>query len=81
MIESKEVRWCWGNKIFIAPVPININSLYIEVYRIEFGLKVILKKGNKKYRQKNDKDKKELYNAIYTGYKYYYNKFNKNENR
>lgn len=81
MIDSKEVRWCWKNKIFISPVAINNNSLYVEVYRIEMGNKITLKKGNKTYKQKTDKDKKELYKAVYEGYKHYYNKLNKDENR
>lgn len=81
MINSKEVRWCWRSQIFISPVPINNNSVYIEVYRIESGNKITLKKGVKKYKQKTDKDKKELYKAVYEGYKYYYNKLNKDESR
>ena len=81
MINSKEVIWCWRSQIFISPVPINNNSVYIEVYRIESGNKITLKKGVKKYKQKTDKDKKELYKAVYEGYKYYYNKLNKDESR
>jgi len=81
MINSKEVRWCWISQIFISPVPINNNSVYIEVYRIESGNKITLKKGVKKYKQKTDKDKRELYKAVYEGYKYYYNKLNKDESR
>ena len=81
MINSKEVIWCWRSQIFISPVPINNNSVYIEVYRIESGNKITLKKGVKKYKQKTDKDKRELYKAVYEGYKYYYNKLNKDESR
>jgi len=80
MINSKEVRWCWENEIFISP-KIDEGGLFIEVYRIENGNLITLKRSDKKYSQKTKKDKDRLYEAILEGYKYYYKKFNKDENR
>lgn len=74
MIESKEVRECWINKIFVAPVPISNDVVRIDVYSIENGKLVTIRKGKRMFNQKTKKDKDLIYENVLSAYKYYYNK-------
>ena len=81
MIDSKEVRWCWLNGIFISPTAISNIKVRIDAYRVEDGRLVTLRQGSQIFNQKTEKDKKELYDKVYEVYEFYYNKLNKDEIR
>lgn len=74
MIDDK-VKQCWISNIFITPTAVNnAHDVRIDVYNIENGMLKIIRKGDKIFKQKTDKDRKVLYDTIYKAYEYYYNK-------
>ena len=75
MINCKEVRDCWINGVFISPVVINsMQDVRIDVYNIENGKLVIIRKGTTVFKQKTKKEKEKIYETILEAYKHYYNK-------
>lgn len=74
MIDDK-VKKCWLNGVFISPTAVNTaQDVRLDVYNIEDGRLVVIRKGEKIFKQKTAKDKDLIYDTIYEAYKYYYNK-------
>lgn len=74
IVIDDKVKKCWINNIFVSPKAITNDKVRIDIYSIENGRLITIRKGNKTFPQKTDKDKKLIYDTVYKAYEYYYNK-------